>query len=300
MRVQFKDFWGDFDHHDNFFTDLLNQFGYNFSVVDESPDVVMFSVFGKYQQWVHLSRGLLPLPDKGARKVFYTGEALRRKKWLPFVIKKYHRIKSADLNLTFDNRAEYNNIRLPLWLLYYCHISTSACHKDMTLYEKNAEKFCCFIYSHDVKYRNQFCKKLSQYKKVDCAGRCLNNVAEPLGRDFDDKLNFQSSYKFCIAYENCSQPGYTTEKILDTYKSNCIPIYYGSETVTDDFNPDTFINAHDFDSEAALIEYIKEVDNDDKLYQSFLNKPIFSEQWLRRFNDPHQEYFRNIAMKLVE
>ncbi len=66
------------------------------------------------------------------------------------------------------------------------------------------------------------------------------------------------------------------------------------------FNPETFINAHNFNSEDELIEYIKKVDTDDDLYNSFMNKPIYSKQWLERFNDPEESYFKNIAQKIME
>ena len=142
----------------------------------------------------------------------------------------------------------------------------------MVLSKKETSKFCCFVYSNKVKFRNKFCIRLSKYKKVDCGGGCLNNI----GKKVVNKLNFQKDYKFCIAYENSCYPGYTTEKILDAYKANCIPIYYGSKTVIKDFNPETFINAHDFENDNDLINYIKKVDTDEALYNSYMGKNIFS------------------------
>jgi len=46
--------------------------------------------------------------------------------------------------------------------------------------------------------------------------------------------------------------------------------------VRTEFNPAAFINAADFPSTTALIEYIKEVDNNDELYNSYLQAPIFN------------------------
>ena len=105
-------------------------------------------------------------------------------------------------------------------------------------------------------------------------------------------------HKF-VAFENTSKPGYTTEKILEAYKSNCIPIYWGSTSIEDDFNPETFINAHDFDNDDELIDYIKKVDTDETLYNSYFNKPIYSKYWLDIFNDPEETYFKNIASKIL-
>ena len=166
----------------------------------------------------------------------------------------------------------------------------------MKLKKKKSEGFCCFVYSNNVIHRNNFCKQLSNYKKVDCGGNCLNNI----GGKVKDKIGFQKKYKFCIAFENSLHPGYTTEKILDAYKSNCIPIYYGSETINDDFNPETFINAHNFNNYNDLINYIKKVDSDESLYNSYMDKPIISKRWLDIFNDPKDTYFKNIAHKIME
>ena len=273
-RILFKDFWPGFNSRDNPFCELLTKYGYNYEVVDTNPDIIIFSVFGSYYRRLSVNN-----IDTNIRRVFYTGENCRA-------------IKNADLNLTFDNSSNYNNIRLPLWLLEFNP------DKDTQLTKKEASGFCCFVASNPAtrtSNRLEFCKKLSRYKRVDCGGGCLNNV----GGKVSDKIAFQKKYKFCIAYENSEHPGYTTEKILDAYMSNCIPIYYGSTTITDDFNPETFINAHNFNSEDELIEYIKKVDTDNNLYNSFMNKPIYSKEWLKRFNDPQESHFKNIAQQIM-
>ena len=81
--------------------------------------------------------------------------------------------------------------------------------------------------------------------------------------------------------------------------SNCIPIYNGSDKISSDFNPETFINGNDFKTNKELIEYIKKVDNDEVLYNSYMNKPIFSKIWLDRFNDPKQVFFKNVSDRMV-
>ena len=268
-KIQFKDFWGGFKHNNNYFTDLFKKYNYKYQIVDEKPDILLFSVFGDYY------KGDL---NNNIKNVFYTGEN-----------KDIKIVEKAEVNLTFENTLKYNNIRLPLWILY-------AHDKDCKLTKKDTDKFCCFVYSNNVGFRDNFCKKLSNYKIVDCGGGSLNNI----GYKVKNKIEFQTKYKFCIAYENSLHPGYTTEKILEAYNSNCIPIYKGSNTIYNDFNPDTFINAHDFNNDEELIEYIKRVDNDDKLYNSFMNKPIYSNKWLEILNDPDEKYFRNIVKKVME
>ncbi len=143
-------------------------------------------------------------------------------------------------------------------------------------------------------HRNDFVKKLLEYKNVGCGGSCLNNI----GHKVVDKIGFQKNYKFSVAFENTSHPGYCTEKILDAYNSNCIPIYWGSETVNQDFNKNTFINAADFEDYDSLIEYIKKVDNDDDLYRKFFDEPVFSEYWLDIFSDPEEKFFKKLCNKI--
>lgn len=272
-KIKFVDFWQGFRSMENNFTQLLKKFNYKFKVVWKDPDILIYSCFGTNHKNPNYNR---------CHKVFYTGENYRAQ-------------PDADLNLTFDNTSQYNNIRFPLWLLY-----THILDKKLELTKKNSPKFCCFVYSNPVQNRIDFFHQLTKYKQVDSGGRLLNNVNQELSFDKLSKLNFQTDYKFCIAFENGCHPGYTTEKILEAYASNCIPIYYGSETITDDFNPETFINGHDFDSTDELIQYVKKVDNNDSLYQSFMNKPIFSKKWQEVLNDPNEEYFRNIIKKLLD
>ena len=271
-RLKYLDFWKGFIPDRNYyFCKLLEKYGYKYELVDSKPDIIIFSCFGNYHKRLEENN-----IDTNIKKIFHTGENVKS-------------VKNADLNLTFDNSTDNNNIRFPLWILY-------GYDKKAILIKTEKEGFCCFVYSNNVEHRNNFCKKLSKYKKVDCGGGCLNNI----GGKVVSKLDFQKKYKFCIAFENTKIPGYTTEKILESYKSNCIPIYYGSNTVTDDFNPETFINANNFETEKELIDYIKKVDTDDNLYNSFMNKPIFSKKWLDIFNDTEEIFFKNIAKKIYE
>jgi alpha(1,3/1,4) fucosyltransferase len=91
------------------------------------------------------------------------------------------------------------------------------------------------------------------------------------------KLEFQSHCKFTIAFENSSSPGYTTEKLLHAYITGTVPIYWGNPEVTRDFNPASFINCHDFNNFEEVVERVKEVDQNDKLYDEILQEPAFRE-----------------------
>ena len=111
-------------------------------------------------------------------------------------------------------------------------------------------KFCNFLYSHPVPYREAFFKQLSKYKKVDAPGKRMNNMP-PIDAAFNGdrwaaKHQFLSPYKFTIAFENYVYPGYQTEKLYDAMRCNSLPIYCGDPDIGEIFNTSSFLNAPDF------------------------------------------------------
>ena len=116
---------------------------------------------------------------------------------------------------------------------------------------KQKTRFCNFVYSNHSAFREKFCAALSKYKPVDAPGKSMNNMAsiESTARDKGDmwqrKRAFLSHYKFTIAFENSSYPGYYTEKLLDPMLVNSLPVYWGNPNIDRHFNPRSFVNAHD-------------------------------------------------------
>ena len=286
IKIAFCDWWvdeyggGEFDEYNNYFTNLLKEHYKNYIIqpvnYDKNPDILFYSVFGN----THLKY----INDKNIRKIFYTGES--------FPISPY-----ADYNLTFDYNSDINK-RLPIWLLYYKDIDPQRSPPS-----KTRDKFCSFVAGNagNANNRELIVKKLSEYKKVDCGGPYLNNINRiiPRGENASGKIEFQSHYKFAIAFENKDYKGYVTEKILDAYKSNCIPIYWGSQDVLKDFNPSTFINANDFDSFDDLITHIIKVDSDKDLYESYFKESILSDYWQNIFNDSEKTFFADIGENII-
>jgi hypothetical protein len=139
--------------------------------------------------------------------------------------------------------------------------------------------FCSFLVSsnHPTKNRKraEFFEKLSKYKKVDSGGRALNNMGSPLPPGNGPKLEFLRRYKFHLAFENESHPGYTTEKIYDAMVVRTLPVYWGNPRIHEEFNPKSFLNYFDYGSDEALIERIIELDRDDAKYLEYARQPYF-------------------------
>ena len=275
---------GPFNVNDNFFVNLIkmhcdkvsiNGVKPHVKVVEPSqnPDILFYSMFGQ-------SAGSY----RAGRKVFFAGEPVP------------HRM-DADFNLTFD-ASNAINTRLPLWVCYF----DEAILKPRQVAQR--EKFCSYIATGAgfENNRQTFVEQMAlKYKRVDCGGKHLNNIggAIPPGVNASGKIEHNKQYKFAIAFENKQYPGYVTEKICDVYKSGCIPIYWGTPDVTQDFNPTTFINANDFPNFDALIDHIRRVDCDDELYASYFKDPVLSDAWMQIFADPTHAFFKQIVSDLL-
>ena len=173
---------------------------------------------------------------------------------------------------------------------------------DIDLFDR---KFCNFIYSNSTrgegaKFRQEFCLKLSEYRKVDCPGKVLNNMSNScVGNRYGDweenKLRFIRDYKFTIAFENERKKGYIKEKLIHPLCVGSVPIYYGAEDVDEYINKDCFINTKDFDDDwDAVVDRVKEIDNDRERYMYMLSvNPLVNINYIdERIIETRKFFFR--------
>ena len=87
--------------------------------------------------------------------------------------------------------------------------------------------------------------------------------------------------------ENSRGDGYISEKIVDSFRAGTIPIYYGDYLVDEFINPKTYILIRWDKDIDAKIEYIKKIDNDDKLYMEIMKeKPILDDKFVEKIDAP--------------
>ena len=285
IKINFVDFWDNFQKDDNYFYHLLST-KYDVEIDEEDPDLLFFSVdYGKKRERERYI-------NHRSKKIFYTGENVGANFYFPGSIE-YPRysIGKSDFALTFENNPDPRNYRLPLWALFvnwfdvphredrdqsYLIPLSHLISRDPEKFLQK-EKFCNFVFSNNSGRRMEILEAISQYKNTDCAGRLANNVGFLIeGRgDQKPKIDFISQYKFTIAAENTKSDGYTTEKIIHPLSTGSIPIYWGSNIVGEDFNEECFINVDNFSTLKELIEHIIMIDNDDALYKEIISKPVF-------------------------
>lgn len=156
------------------------------------------------------------------------------------------------------------------------------------------EYFANFIARHESEYdiRGGFFQRLCEYKRVESCGSYLNNMPDGYVVNWkdDSKTNFQRKCKFSLCFESTKHLGFITEKITDAFFADTIPIYYGSPTVSEIFNPNAFLDYSDFPSDEAMIERIKEIDSNDEMYLQMMRQPILNDN----------EYFTKLSLSMEE
>jgi hypothetical protein len=268
IKICFSDFWAFFDYHDNFMTRIMKK-RFNVVIDDINPDYVIYSTYGTNF-----------LKYKNSVRVVYLAENVRPN------------YCECDFSIGFDYSSfGGRNFRFPLYVMYgFVPQLLEKKDPDTILAEK--PYFCNMVVSNaSSKKRIEFFKLLNKYKQVDSGGKVLNNI----GGIVDNKLNFIKNYRFSMAFENSSYPGYTTEKIIEPMKVNSIPIYWGNKFIGNEFNEKSFINVHAYRSLKEAAEAVIELDNDHKKLSNIIQEPWFKENKVSKYFDESNlcDFFEN-------
>ena len=276
IKIGYSDFWGELIPDDNYFYNLLS-LKYNVIIDNNNPDILFYTVYGNNHMKYDMNKVI---------KILYTGENYRPN------------YNECHYSLSFDYLDDDRNYRLPLWALIlnwfnrpyrperdhaYLHNIDDFINKKIPL----KTKFCSFIASQAKGRRVEFIPKLFNYKQVDCGGKVYNNVPLVRGRgDQIEKIDFLKDYKFNVCFENSSNPGYCTEKIIHSMFAGCLPIYWGDTSVDKDFNPHSFLDLSKFSSDEELISQIIKIDTDKNLYNDMISQPWFINNQIPDFVKP--------------
>lgn len=283
---KFVDFWNGFDWKKDPFFSKLKNFD-NLTETQGEPDFLFFSVFGnnnrKFQKSI---------------KVFYSAENHLAGNHVSEINSNDFdsHFEICDYALTCYNFKHPKHFRLPLYFrrFGFDQLYNLELNKKKFLKEKN--KFCAFVFSNSsvlqAHHRNNFMNFISKnYKTVDCAGKCFNNLGFLAPRDHEGYMNFLSDYKFVISFENSLGDGYTTEKIIHSYMANTVPVYWGNPTVEKEINKDSMIYVEDFED---ALERIRLLDNSPEEFNKILKEEIFNKHFLKDLSDSSDVFLEKI------
>jgi len=188
--------------------------------------------------------------------------------------------------------------------------------RNFELIKNRNTRFCSITQASNNEFRGVVFDKLSEYRKVTSSGPWRQNIdvneelnkyqwmkPEYIGRNdgltYREKISFFNKYKFNIAIHYTNTDYIVQEKLFHAFFSGAIPIFFGNKHILEEgFNPDSFINLHDFDNLNNFLDLIKEIDNNPNLHKKYIESPIFVD------NKPPQyfdfEYTLNFLEKIVE
>jgi hypothetical protein len=306
MKIRFTNFWSTFDHSNNFFFRYLQENGHNPVVVQDEKifvDMEFVSVFPSYKERIvkkiefqgnrvlpsrlseslgRLAGGRAPLRNSKIR-IWYSGENIR-----PPLTEDFDGFLSFD-QLKFNS----NSIYFPLWMTHLNwfgefeqndrlggKVSASNLLVGRELLREK-KKLAIIFLSNPHPFRLQVIKELSSLGEVDVFGSYSGKVVK-------SKVDVARDYKYSICFENDLYPGYVTEKLLEAYLSETVPLYWGDLGDDTYYNKKSFINLKDFESTRDWIAAIRDHDYEATYEMSLL------------VNHPTLDDFENFMQNLLD
>jgi len=313
MKIAFMDFWPNFERKNNYFYYLLKS-AYEVEIDQKNPDLLFlhtdsYRFLGRKDYVDHpatrvfwtmegepplfeadtyppdpsiITRGGVGYGDPNSAASRLTNDSDR----------KYY-YGRCDFALTHEIMEDARHYRFPYWVYHIDWfnagnyggepnflIPSDKVHNN-EYHNSPKIKFCAHMVSNPTPKRLETHKKLSEYKKVDGYGNCFGegvsmNAFHGVNGPWEkQKLEILKEYRFSICFEHKIRAGYHSEKLFHAKVAGTIPIYWGHKSVEDDFNKKCFINLVDYDSVDDLVEYVKYVDSNEDVYQSYAQEPLF-------------------------
>lgn len=259
IRIKFVGFWYGFDYQTFPIYKMLTEM-YNVELSD-TPDYIFYSCFGE-NNFDEL--------DYDCVRIFYSGENTSPN----FNICDYA-IGYDDI--TYNDRFYQSQPFLteqPLDKAVHKHEGVT----EQTLADKT--EFCNFVVGNGkgMEERTRIFHLLNEYKNVASVGTYLNNRDGFVVHNVQEKYDFQKKCKFSIAFESVRQRNFITEKIMQAFAAQTVPIYLGDESIGDIFNEKAFIDVQKFGSLEEVVKEVERLDQDAAAYLEMLRQPAFVQQ----------------------
>ena len=206
-----------------------------------------------------------PIIAKNVKNVWYTGEN--------------HRVPDGqgwDAFLSFEpNDSPKNNLHLPFWVTRLgetcdeaqSRIATMVKSRELSFYKS---KFACAFIGNPEPTRLRFIEEFSKHFQIDLFGSVFN-------RPVKNKEEILKDYRFNICFENDLYPGYVTEKAIEAWECEAIPIWWGLDNFNY-LNSAALIDVYSLGFEGA-IQKVAEISNNLQEMQTISTKPILSKNF---------------------
>lgn len=296
---------------------------YNIIIDPINPDIIIQSDLNYNENQIDTYTGQLPTKhhqsDENKKFVYISGEVadfnqpllLHNNQWAlgynKFEHERYLRQPSGVLDVwtLFDESRLVDSPHS--WLTK---------KRNFDLISKRNIGFCSITQASNNEFRGQVFDKLSEYKEVTSSGPWRQNLhgndalnkyqwqnsiynGRIDGLTYREKIGFFEKYKFNISIHYTNTDYILQEKIYHAFFSGAIPIFFGNKYILEEgFNPESFINLHNFTDLNDFLALVKEIDNNESLYRQYIETPIFVDNKLPEYYD--FDYTLSFLEKIVE
>lgn len=173
-------------------------------------------------------------------------------------------------------RTRSNYVKCPLFLLYdVCCPAKYPTRTDVP------PKGVCAVISSDQdptkrRARTALVEELIRRGiPIDMGGSYRNTIGYTIPGQYYEQpiIDFQSQYRVVLALENTKLDEYITEKLVNPLRAGTVPVYYGSDRVTDYIHPDRFVRVTD--DMDRVVSDIQRLCTDDVYWLQTVNQPPF-------------------------
>jgi hypothetical protein len=264
LKVSFTNFWPGFDNESNFFLYVISRSTTRSIEVVEvaDADLVITSCFPDKKV------PKIPKSRNGKINWFYSGENLRPN------------FETFHANFSFDYSVRSNAFRLPLWWMYLdwtlepnsphfdeSRINPYVLHLPREVKRVPQNTISAFI-GNMTNLRRSTIERMPQLFEFSGFGSAFKNPSP-------SKIAFIGTFGYNLCFENSYFPGYHTEKLLQAWVMESIPLYFGAKTVSLDFQAQCFINLAEHANIEDFWRSVSELTDHRKM--SILNSPLVKE-----------------------
>ncbi len=304
MNVKFYDFPHDFNPMDNLLQECISEPQMNLG------KSLMIDVYGSYPATGGFTRGWKYLKSKRSTEGMVG--------WLNIQNGFRTPVNQHAINLwwTFENRRppsgifdgtisfdleSYSGTNLYFPLVYqYLDVSGNGgtyvkhrktireCMSGRDIYDVEIHKkknFVSVFMNNPHPMRLRVIEKLNKLGEVAIFGRYS-------GRYVQDKIGTANRYNFNLCFENDLYPGYVTEKVLEAWLSESVPLYWGDDALKI-LNPKAIVNLCEFSNVESFVEYVNYLQNSPELMLEIINQPLFSKDF--KYSDLKGFILRSIS-----
>lgn len=287
FQANYFDFPYDFNREDNLLQDCI------LDLYESLPEKLSVDVYGSYPSTRILDRSVKFFKSKVSDSGMVEWLSIHNGYRQPL------RAQSKNLWWTFENRRPpsgifdgtisfdldtYSDSNFYLPLVYqYLDISGKGgryvrhkktvlqCMEHRQISIEQVEKrngFVSVFMNNPHPMRIRAIEKLSKIGDVAIFGRYN-------GRYVQDKVGTANNFKFNLCFENDLYPGYVTEKVLEAWLSESIPLYWGDDA-GGVLNPDAVVNLRDFSSMETFLDYVETLHRSPEKMAKMIGQPLFS------------------------